>query len=586
MPDPPGADALATRVAQGAPPQGPTDRGTAPVQRSRGWKMAFLSVCLFCLSTTTLSAFRPGSRAWLVTFHGHPAKVNRTVTTLPSTSTSTTSSILEDYQVNYLRGSAGRQLADGAPEARSYGHLHGLLWLQRCMLATALASCFYLMMPVPAAAQGGGRGSDFSYRIPPSWGPEDENHYSFRAWMTDISLWVMVTDLLPHQQCATIIMRLKGQARELARMITPQEVAQGGMRGGVQLDPVSYLLGALQLRFANLDEESRLQSMTELLAFTRFGGENINAVLARYEVVRQRAASEGRFVMSIEGCALQIMRAVGVHPNQLTILLNQFGGRLPNTEQEYQQLVTQLRRQGHIAEAAPGNVAHILQGPFRQARRGQYFANDGSQNEGNYFTDGDLGGDDQQAFLTGGESSSSAPPIAPWASGLWDANGRNMAAQSDQDPYSWDGHAPAPSLYPTSPSYFEGYDSETSDSSATSSDSGNEELDMPNLTHMSQDEAAAHVYASFVNRSGSGDALPVAPCASFDGPSSAILARGVRGTAKARGEDGRAKEVKLSCLLTKTFPFSSRAEEKASVPTPAVKALDAARIQRIATGKQ
>ena len=98
--------------------------------------------------------------------------------------------------------------------------------------------------------------------------------------MTDISLWVMVTDLLPHQQCATIIMRLKGQARELARMITPQEVAQGGMRGGVQLDPVSYLLGALQLRFANLDEESRLQSMTELLAFTRFGGENINAVLA------------------------------------------------------------------------------------------------------------------------------------------------------------------------------------------------------------------------------------------------------------------------------------------------------------------
>ena len=126
------------------------------------------------------------------------------------------------------------------------------------------------MMPAAAPAQGG-RGSDFNYRIPPSWGPEDEHHYSFRAYMTDISLWVMITDLLPHQQCAAIIMRLRGQARELARMITPQEVANGGVRAGVQLDPVTYLLGALQLRFANLEEESRLQSMTELLAFTRHG---------------------------------------------------------------------------------------------------------------------------------------------------------------------------------------------------------------------------------------------------------------------------------------------------------------------------
>ena len=171
------------------------------------------------------------------------------------------------------------------------------------MLAIALASFVYCMMPVPQAA-GNTRGNDFNYRIPPSWGPEDEHHYSFRAWMTDISLWVMITDLLPHQQCAAIIMRLRGQARELGRMITPQEIAQGGNRGGVQLDPVTYLLGALQLRFANLEEESRLQSMTELLAFTRYGGESINALLARYEVVRQRAATEGRFVTSIEGCSL------------------------------------------------------------------------------------------------------------------------------------------------------------------------------------------------------------------------------------------------------------------------------------------
>ena len=74
-------------------------------------------------------------------------------------------------------------------------------------------------------------------------------------------------------------------------------------------DPVTYLLGALQLRFANLEEETRLQSMTEMLAFARRQGEDINALLTRYEVVRQRAANEGRFVMSVERSALQILRA-------------------------------------------------------------------------------------------------------------------------------------------------------------------------------------------------------------------------------------------------------------------------------------
>ena len=72
------------------------------------------------------------------------------------------------------------------------------------------------MMPGMAADR-----NNFNYRIPPSWSPETDQHYSFRAYMTDISLWIMLTDLQPHQQCAAIIMRLGGGAREMARMITP-----------------------------------------------------------------------------------------------------------------------------------------------------------------------------------------------------------------------------------------------------------------------------------------------------------------------------------------------------------------------------
>ena len=90
--------------------------------------------------------------------------------------------------------------------------------------------------------------------------------------MTDLSLWVMLTNLAPHQQCAAIIMRLGGQARELARIISPPEIVTGGWRDGRLLDPVTYLLGAPQLRFANLEEETRLQSMTEMLTLARRQG--------------------------------------------------------------------------------------------------------------------------------------------------------------------------------------------------------------------------------------------------------------------------------------------------------------------------
>ena len=164
-----------------------------------------------------------------------------------------------------------------------------LPWILGVLLLVTSAGIVSHMMP---GLGGGSRTENFNYRIPPSWSPENDSSYSFRAYMTDISLWVMLTDLAPHQQCAAIIMRLGGGARELARMISPQEIVTGGWRDGQLLDPVTYLLGALQLRFADLEEETRLQSMTEMLAFARRSGETINAMLARYEVVRQRAANE------------------------------------------------------------------------------------------------------------------------------------------------------------------------------------------------------------------------------------------------------------------------------------------------------
>ena len=125
--------------------------------------------------------------------------------------------------------------------------------------------------------------------------------------------------------------------------------------------------------------------MTEMLAFTRRPGESINALLARYEIVRQRAATEGQFVMSVEGCALQLLRACNIRPEQLMLLLQPYGGSMPTTDAEFNALVTQLRRHRHVTEGVHGNIATVLRGPFHQARPGAYYAEgerDHTQQEG------------------------------------------------------------------------------------------------------------------------------------------------------------------------------------------------------------
>ena len=66
-------------------------------------------------------------------------------------------------------------------------------------------------------------------------------------------------------------------------------------------DPITYIVIGLQVWFAMLDGEHRLAAMTQLLEFSRRQGDTINGALARYEVVRQRAAREGHVVLSWEG---------------------------------------------------------------------------------------------------------------------------------------------------------------------------------------------------------------------------------------------------------------------------------------------
>ncbi len=81
---------------------------------------------------------------------------------------------------------------------------------------------------VTNADRGAWGNRDFNWRVSFSWFPEKDSHHSFRTFMTGIPVWIRLSDLQPHEQCAAIVTRRGGSACEMARMITPQEIPRGG----------------------------------------------------------------------------------------------------------------------------------------------------------------------------------------------------------------------------------------------------------------------------------------------------------------------------------------------------------------------
>ena len=69
------------------------------------------------------------------------------------------------------------------------------------LFGAAIAAVLITLMMMPGGFRGNssrGGNRDYHYRVPPSWSPESESQYPFRAYMTDVSLMMMLTDLQPH----------------------------------------------------------------------------------------------------------------------------------------------------------------------------------------------------------------------------------------------------------------------------------------------------------------------------------------------------------------------------------------------------
>ena len=147
--------------------------------------------------------------------------------------------------------------------------------------------------------------------------------------MKDMQHWVLYTDLQPHQQAVAILHNLDGAAHDLISQLSPAELYAGAVVNGTQLDPVSHILLMLHHRFAQQDLVTRMSAMSEMLNFKRLHNEAIGSTLTRFEVARGRAASEGQFVMNIEGYAVMLMKECRLTKQHIQNLLLPYGGKLP-----------------------------------------------------------------------------------------------------------------------------------------------------------------------------------------------------------------------------------------------------------------
>ncbi|CAE7866184.1 unnamed protein product, partial [Symbiodinium necroappetens] len=189
-------------------------------------------------------------------------------------------------------------------------------------------------------------------KVPPAWSIERAAHYSLRSWISDLILWSSATDLEAHRLGPVAALQVTGSAKELVRELAPDHLANGihDPQTGQHITGLMLLVRTLATRYAPLDQEASTKAVGEFLNFSKLPNEAVDALLVRFDVLRNRAAQRGGLALNASGMAWILLRALNLPAELLDRLLAQTGGQLPVNEGELVELMGRIRRQGHLFE--------------------------------------------------------------------------------------------------------------------------------------------------------------------------------------------------------------------------------------------
>ena len=201
-------------------------------------------------------------------------------------------------------------------------------------------------------------------RVPPSWCPEEDRRYPFRSYEQDLLLWAAATDIDPARRAPAAVLRLTGAARLVAREIDTAVLQNGVMIQGMPADGIHALLHVLRTRYAPLEQEIQVHVVSELMQFSRMSGESTDELLARFEVVNNRAANLAQVDLGFILKSWMLLSALRVPLNSWSILLSPTEGQLPQDDIEFTAFKAYLRRNGHVYEAKGHDEQKSLTQPF------------------------------------------------------------------------------------------------------------------------------------------------------------------------------------------------------------------------------
>eukprot|EP00971_Amphidinium_carterae_P337415 6474187-Amphidinium_carterae.1 len=200
-----------------------------------------------------------------------------------------------------------------------------------------------------------------STKVPPSWNPDNAHAYSLENWSKDVRLWAATTDLRRDQLGPAVALRLQGLAKTLAREVPTNILINGDTVGGVTLSGLDVLIAGLEKRFQPLGIELGAKAIAAYFTFKKLNSENIDQAIARWQLIKQRAFEQGSLGLSPSGHAWLLMQSLGIPAQAWIPLLQRYDGVLPSTDQELEELLTLIRRQGHLGER--GGLVDIARHP-------------------------------------------------------------------------------------------------------------------------------------------------------------------------------------------------------------------------------
>ena len=194
--------------------------------------------------------------------------------------------------------------------------------------------------------------------------------------------------------------------------------------------------------------------------------------------MRQDAIAVGADIPNFHQLATILIRAAGLNANQLMTVLQPLGGRMPQTQRQFEELFNSMRQYGHLFQNAPDNISSAVQGRGGGGGGGQYFAETLFTNNGYQAITGDSAPPGEPLI----------PENNPWPDPMYGTS--ENTREIGQGAYGNSSQAETPHIF-TLNQYDSGTDSDTISSV------GEEEIDFTDLAHLTERQREQELFAAY-----------------------------------------------------------------------------------------